>query len=145
MDKVNDKKTIVCGVEVTGDTAIFAVVKQNGETVDFIETKLKKLILKYYLDYNFLMNFIDTVKSFVNEEKIDVIVIKSRAMRGLAAGSGVTYKIDTLIQLAHEKVVFCSQQTLAKFAKTNQGSVPEGPLKYQHEAFRAGAHFLTKS
>ncbi len=145
MDEVNDIKAIVCGVEVKGNEAIFAVVKRNGETVDFIETKLKKLALKNHLEYNFLIDFIETVKSFVNEEKIDVIVIKSRALRGLAAGSGVTYKIDTLIQLAHKKVVFCSQQTLAKFAKTNQGSVPEGPLKYQHEAFRAGAHFLTKN
>jgi hypothetical protein len=134
---------IACGIDIKSKTANLVLVGMNANTPFHIQCQTKKLVLGEDKDTGAINDMLATIKSFSQENKVDIFAIKNRALSGMRSANGVTFKIETLFQLSKTPVVFVSAPTLAKFAKSNQGGLPVGVLVYQQDAYRVGAYHLT--
>jgi Protein of unknown function (DUF3010) len=135
----------VCGVEIKGKEAILVLVDVKSETSVQIKCETKKLQMVDHQDTKVIEDMLATIKAFAHEYKVEVFVIKSRALSGMMAGGGITFKIETVFQLSGTATAFVSPQTLAKFAKSNLGGIPSGLFAYQQDAYRAGAYYLANN
>lgn len=87
-------------------------------------------------DVQALLTLKSSIEAFAHNHNVETFVIKTRLGKGKLAAGGITFKIEALFQLSMTPVKFISPQTLAKFAKTNLGGVPEGVFEYQKDAYR---------
>lgn len=136
---------VVCGVEIKGKEAILVLVEIKSETTVQIKCETKKLQMVDHQDTKVIEDLLATIKAFAHEHAVEVFVVKSRAMAGMMAGGGITFKIETVFQLSGTPIAFVSAQTLAKFAKSNLGGIPDGLFGYQHDAYRVGAYHLANT
>lgn len=134
---------IVCGVEIKGKEAILVLVELQSDTTVQIPCETKKLQLVNHQDDKVIADFLATIKAFAHEHKVEKFVIKNRALSGMMSGGGITFKIETVIQLSGTPTFFVSAPTLAKFARSNAGGLPAGLLAYQRDAYRVGAYNLS--
>lgn len=130
---------VVCGVDIRGKEAILVLVGIDDDVAIHINCATKKLALLDDKDAKSLETLKTAISSFAQKHGVKEFVIKSRHSTGPRAAGGITFKIETLIQLSGTPVQFISPPTLAKFAKGNKGGVPAGLSRYQEDAFRAGA------
>lgn len=136
---------VVCGVEIKGKAAVLVLVKQGSDTTLHVKCQTKKLELGDHLDSKAIEDLLATIKAFAHQHQVDVFAIKSRALSGMRAAGGITFKIEALLQLSGTLTTFVSPPTLAKFAKSNLGGLPSGLLAYQQDAYRVGAYHLSKT
>ena len=136
---------IACGVDIKGKEAILALVQSGSEESRHIKNDVKRLSLKDDRDASSLAAMLSTIEAFASQNNVDIFVIKARQTTGQRAGGGVTFKIETLVQLSGTPTTFISAPTLAKFAKGNLGGVPNTVLAYQTDAYRAGSWHLSQA
>lgn len=136
----------VCGIKIEGSEALLAIVENDDEGgTKFVPCATKKIVLKDDKSSESLRAFTAAIKSFIDENSIEVICIKGRASRGKYAGGPVSFKIEALIQVSTEvEINFVTAQTLSRFKKGNYSGVPEGIAKYLHEPFSCAAYILEK-
>ncbi len=132
----------VCGLQIKASEAILIIVEEAAGAPALVECKTKRLILKNHEDSAELESFFQAVKSFIHENAIDVIAVKKRASSGAMASSGVTFKIETLFQLAHKNIAFISPQAISSFSKTNVGGIPSRVAAYQKDAYLSAGVYL---
>lgn len=132
----------VCGVEISGSEAAFAVVTVNDGDLAFIATGTKKLALGDDKDAAGIKAYLQAIKSFAHENNIDAFAIKARAQKGDRRGGAISFKIETLFQLSDCPVLLINPVALSNFGKKNIAGVPGGVLKYQEDAFRCAAYYL---
>ncbi|MEL3890455.1 DUF3010 family protein [Ferrovibrio sp. MS7] len=137
---------IVCGVELKGSEARLVLVSVNTDASPYhIGCNTKKLILGEDRNTDSIKTFLQAVKTFAHENRVDVFAIKSRAKAGAMSGGAISFKMETLFQLSDREIVFISPVTLAKFAKSNLGGIPTETLIYQKDAYLCGAYHLKKA
>lgn len=132
----------VCGLQIKASEAILVIVEEAAGAPSVVACKTKRLILKNHEDGAELESFLQAAKSFVHENAIEVIAVKKRAGSGAMASSGVTFKIETLFQLAHKNIAFISPQAISSFSKTNSGGIPGVVAAYQKDAYLAAGVYL---
>lgn len=135
---------MICGIEIKSNEAILVLVKDVNGMTDIVQNKIKRIALDPNHDHTQMRQFMATAESFFKENGVSAVVIKERADSGPAQASGITFKIEALIQLSHKDTVLVHGNTLRKFAKTNAGGIPAGAFAYQKDAYLAGAWLLKK-
>jgi hypothetical protein len=126
----------ICGIELKSNNAIFSVIQIENETINFINTKIKKLVLDNDESKNSLLKFQDDLDHFLHENKIRKIALKKRAKKGNFAGGAVTFKLEAIIQLnTVSEVQFVTPQAISKYSKSNEVELPEEINKYQEQAY----------
>lgn len=137
----------VCGIEISGSTANLVIVEKDAEGGPrIVPSETKKIILKDDRSKAALNAFKGAIESLIHENAINFVCIKERAKKGNFAGGPISFKIETLIQLAEGcEVEFISPQRLAKYEKTNYASAPAGTPVYLKTAFSCGAYLLSES
>lgn len=134
---------MICGIDIQSNEAVLVLVTAEDGAAQISPRPIKKLALSHHHDATQMRQFMAAVESFFKENHVNEVVIKERT-GGLAAASGITFKIEALIQLSHPSVSFVHGNTLRAFGKTNAGALPDGLLKYQREAYLAAAWKLTR-
>lgn len=134
----------ICGVTITGSEANLAIVSLDEQgSVQHHAAETRKIALADEKSVESLKAFGKAITSFAHEHGVDQFCIKAREHTGRMAGGGISFKIETLIQLFGGKDVhFVHPNTLNKFAKTNHGGVPAGLVGYLQDPFKAGAYHL---
>lgn len=134
----------ICGVVILGSDANLAIVSPDGAgSVQYHPCDTRRISLDNEKSTQSLEAFAKAIASFAHENEIDAFCVKERALTGRMAGGGVSFKIETLIQLRGGKdVYFVHPITLKKFAKSNHGGSPAGIQAYLEAAYRAGAYQL---
>ena len=126
----------ICGVEITGSNAIFAIVQVDNETFNHLNIETKKIGLRDDEDAINIKSFSALIESFVKDNHIDLVAIKKRNKQGTFSGGAVTFKIETIFQfLENCTVQLISPQTIAAAHKRHHFVIPDSLNKYQHEAF----------
>ncbi|WP_177235714.1 DUF3010 family protein [Ensifer sp. OV372] len=125
----------VCGLQIKASEAILVIVEEVAGAPALVACKTKRLVLKNHEDGAELESFLQAAKSFLHENAIEIIAVKKRAGSGAMASSGVTFKIETLFQLAHKNIAFISPQAIKSFSKSNAGGIPYGVAAYQKDAY----------
>ena len=132
----------ICGIEIKGSEAIFALVTPH---LEHVAVATKKLALDDDEDAASVKAFAANLAAFVKAQGITRMVIKKRSKKGEFAGGPTTFKIEGILQLLDDcDVQLLSPQTLNAQFKKHAFELPATLNKYQHEAFKAACAALLK-
>lgn len=132
----------ICGIEIKGSEAIFAVA---GPGLEHVALATKKIALEDDDEATHVKAFAAQLAGFVKSNGITRIAIKKRSKKGEFAGGPTTFKIEGIIQLLDDcEVQLLSPQTLNAQYKKHAFDLPASLNKYQHEAFKAACAALLK-
>ncbi|NBA97911.1 DUF3010 family protein [Pseudomonas sp. R5(2019)] len=135
----------ICGVEIKGSEAIFALATLSGKTPEHIGLTTKKIALEDDDQTINVKAFAAVLEAFVQANNIDRIAIKKRGKKGEFAGGPTTFKIEGIFQLlANCDVQLVSPQTISAQSKKLETALPASLNKYQHEAFKTACAVLLK-
>jgi len=136
---------IICGVEIKGSEAIFALATLQHGGIEHLPLAIKKIALEEDDESANVKAFATQIASFVRENGISHIVIKKRSKKGEFAGGPTTFKIETIFQLLSDcEVTLMSAQTINAQNKKHDFALPASLNKYQHEAYKAACSGLMK-
>lgn len=137
---------IICGVEIKGSEAIFALATRRNGDIEHLPLPTKKLALEDDDEAANVKAFSTQLAGFVRENGISHVVIKKRSKKGEFAGGPTTFKIETIFQLMSDcNVVLISPQTINAQNKKHTFALPDTLNKYQHEAYKAACAGVMKS
>ena len=132
----------LCGIEIKGSEAIFALVTPH---LEHVAVATKKLALDDDEDAASVKAFAANLAAFVKAQGITRMVIKKRSKKGEFAGGPTTFKIEGILQLLDDcDVQLLSPQTLNAQFKKHAFELPATLNKYQHEAFKVACAALLK-
>jgi hypothetical protein len=135
----------ICGVEIKGSEAIFAVATRASGVLEHLPLAVKKIALEDDDEAANVKAFAQKIITFVRENGIAHIAIKKRSKKGEFAGGPTTFKIETVFQLLDDcEVTLLSPQTLNAQFKKHAFDLPAALNKYQHEAYKAACSALLK-
>lgn len=135
----------ICGVEIKGSEAIFAVATRASGALEHLPLAIKKLALEDDDEAVNVKAFARQIAAFVRENGIAHIAIKKRSKKGEFAGGPTTFKIETIFQLLEDcDVTLLSPQTINAQFKKHSFELPAALNKYQHEAYKTACSALTK-
>jgi hypothetical protein len=135
----------VCGVEIKGSEALFAVATRASGALEHLPLATKKIALEDDDESANVKAFASRIVAFVRENGIQHIAIKKRSKKGEFAGGPTTFKIETIFQLLEDcEVTLLSPQTINAQFKKHNFELPAALNKYQHEAYKAACSALMK-
>ena len=76
----------ICGIELKSNNAIVSVIQLNDEKANFLNTKVKKIVLEDEENKSSLLKFQDEIDNYLEENKVEKIALKKRAKKGTFAG-----------------------------------------------------------
>lgn len=136
----------ICGIEIKGSEAIFAVATLQDRTPEHLTISTRKIALEDDDEAANVKAFAALVERFVKDNGIDRIAIKKRSKKGEFAGGPTTFKIEGVLQLLSDcQVALVSPQTVSAQSKKFDFALPASLNKYQHEAFKTACAVLLKT
>ena len=136
---------IICGVEIKGSEAIFALASRTGSGVTHVPLATRKLALADDDEAANVKAFATQITHFLRENGISHIAVKKRSKKGEFAGGPTTFKIEAVLQLIPDcDVVLISPQTINAQNRKHEFDMPGTLNKYQHEAFKTACAGLMK-
>ena len=135
----------ICGVEINGSDAIFAVADLvNGKLVH-VPTDTKRIALADDDDATNVRSFSELVAGFLRDHNLTEVVIKKRGKKGEYAGGPTTFKIEGVFQLLRDRNIdLIAAPTIAAQSRKHAFPDPETLNKYQTEAFRTACAALVQ-
>jgi len=126
----------ICGVELKGSEAIFALIDVVNEEISLVACQTRKIKFGYSAEQQSARLFYDAICSFILEHNIEQIGIKQRAPKGPFAGGPVTFKMEALFQLnPHVATQLFPGPTIAAATRRHDFQVPGQLNQYQAEAY----------
>ncbi|MFJ4141774.1 DUF3010 family protein [Pseudomonas sp. NPDC089734] len=136
---------IICGVEIKGSEALFALATRQNSGISHLPLAIKKIALEDDDESDNVKAFAAQVASFVRENGISHIAIKKRSKKGEFAGGPTTFKIETVFQLLADcSVTLVSPQTINAQHRKHDFALPDTLNKYQHEAYKTACASLMR-
>ena len=121
---------IVCGIDLDSKGASLVVLNENAEVVS--TTKIE------FADHELQQSLIDFSKDitkYLEDQEVELLVIKKRALKGKFVGSPLSFKMETLIQLTSFPIQFLTAAKLASDVKRKSLELPKGLFKYFGAAY----------
>jgi len=135
----------ICGIEIKGSEAIFALATLQDGTAQHLANTCKKIALDDDDEAANVKAFAAQVAAFVRDNGISRIAIKKRSKKGEFAGGPTTFKIEGVFQLLDNcEVTLLSPQTINAQNKKHSFDLPATLNKYQHEAYKTACAALLK-
>ena len=134
----------ICGIEIKGSEAIFAIASLQGDALQHVAIATKKIALEDDDEAANVKAFAAQVAAFVSENGISRLAIKKRSKKGEFAGGPTTFKIEGVFQLLDCEVTLLSPQTINAQNKKHNFELPNTLNKYQHEAYKTACSALLK-
>lgn len=136
---------IICGVEIKGSEAIFALATRMNSDIVHVPLSTRKLALEDDDESANVKAFAARIANFVQENGISHFAVKKRSKKGEFAGGPTTFKIEAVLQLMADcEVILISPQTINAQNRKNPFALPDTLNKYQHEAFKTACAGLMK-
>ena len=134
----------VCGISISGGSAIFVILDGTRDEFKVVETNPKKIELDDDNSQDQIKYFYKSVEDFFKQYQIQAVYIKKSNTSGKFSASSRAFKIEALIQMMSYKVNLIAPQTIAAFGKKNRIPVNEYDelFKYQNDAFKVGFYGL---
>lgn len=136
----------VCGIELKSNYTVLTLVDyESDDIIDYIDLKIKKIILENDEDKNSLLKYVDEINTFFNNNKVEKILIKKRSKKGAFSGGAISFKMEGLIQqYPNASVNLITSQSISSYEKKNCVSFPKELKKYQEQSFLTILSFLCK-
>lgn len=107
----------ICGIELKSGEARIVVLENTESIISIVETSVKKITLKNDDNQSEVLSFKNAILNFFKDYDIEKVAIKQRAQTGTFSGSGITFKMETLIQLYEKNVSIINAKTIASKTK----------------------------
>lgn len=143
---LESSEALVCGVDISARTAVVLIVTL-GPTGDPtpVASETRKLELADPESQDQVKSFKMAFETFLRGTNVRHVVIRKRTPTGTHAGSGLSFKLEGLIQMNDACVVsLLAPQTIASVLRRRPLAIPSGLLKYQEEAFKTAAAYLLR-
>lgn len=135
----------ICGVEIKGSDAVFALAKLDGGVISHVALNTKKISLADDDDAVNVKSFAALVEGFLRDNEIGHIAIKKRGKKGEYAGGPTTFKIEGILQLLRNcEVSLLAAPTIAAQDRKHNFRMPASLLKYQQDAYRTACAAIMK-
>jgi hypothetical protein len=136
----------VCGIELKSNYTVLTLVDYSSDDIiDYIDLKIKKIILEDDEDKNSVLKYVDEINTFFDDNKVEKILIKKRSKKGAFSGGAVSFKMEGLIQLYPNACVeLVSSQSISSYEKKNDISFPSNLKKYQEQSFLSILSYMYK-
>ena len=126
----------ICGVELKGSEAIFALIDVVNEEISLVACQTRKIKFGDTAEQRSTQKFYDAICGFILEHNVEQIGIKQRAPKGPFAGGPVTFKMEALFQLnPHAITQLFPGPTIAAATRRHDFKVPNQLNQYQAEAY----------
>ncbi|WP_339669430.1 DUF3010 family protein [Dasania marina] len=128
----------VCGVELTSSEAIICLLGQNKGVFEVAECRQRIFSLAKSDSTEAIRDFQFSFKKLMEDYKVDEIAIIERAPKGKLAGSAISFKFETAIQLIDMPVTLLNYSTIKEQLKLNRIAIDFNGLglkKFQQPAF----------
>ena len=103
----------ICGIDIKGSEAIFAVATQGAHGLEHVAIATKKIALDDDENAAHVKAFAASIAAFMGTHAITRIAIKKRSKKGEFAGGPTTFKIEGVFQLLDGvEVTLLSPQTI---------------------------------
>ncbi|MDY7559862.1 DUF3010 family protein [Pseudomonas sp. 10B1] len=136
----------ICGIEIKGSEAIFAVAILRDNTLEHLPLSTKKIALEDDEESSNVKAFAGLVKAFIRDNGIEHLAIKKRSKKGEFAGGPTTFKIEGILQLLDQcTVTLVSPQTVSSQHKKHDFKLAASLNKYQHESYKTACSALMKA
>ncbi|MDB6048800.1 MAG: hypothetical protein JWR17_1546 [Pseudomonas sp.] len=136
----------ICGIEIKGSEAIFAVATLRNNALEHMPVSTKKIALEDDDESGNVKAFAALVMAFVRDNGIEQLAIKKRSKKGEFAGGPTTFKIEGILQLLNDcNVILVSPQTVSAQHKKHDFALATSLNKYQHEAYKTACSALMKA
>lgn len=135
----------ICGVEIKGSEAIFALADHKANKFVHILLETKRIALADDDDAASVQSFAELVAGFLRDNKIASLAIKKRGKKGEFAGGPTTFKIEGVLQLMRNcDVQLIAPPTIASQDRKHSFPLPDTLNKYQHDAFRTACAAIAR-
>lgn len=126
----------ICGVELKGSEAIFALIDVVDAEISLIACPTRKIKFGDSAEQQSARLFYDAICGFIRDQHIEQIGIKQRAPKGPFAGGPVTFKMEALFQLnPHAVTQLFSGPTISAAMRRHDFQVPDQLNRYQADAY----------
>ena len=144
--KIRGKKMRVCGVELTGNEAVIAIMQFKNGLYDVPPVRTTKLKLNDPINTEPLKKFQFDFAQLMKDYQIDKVIIRERALKGKFAGHTLSFKIEGALQLMRDvEVQVISSDYIKKGLKQAQNTptaVELGLKKFQEQAMLTAFGYL---
>ncbi|RUO33354.1 DUF3010 family protein [Aliidiomarina soli] len=129
----------VCGVEIKSNEAIICLLNKEDGLFDIPDCRQVRFQLVKDQEADNMRHFQFTFAKFLQDYKVEQVVIRERAQKGKFAGAAVGFKIEAAIQLIENIDVSLLKATEQK-EKLKRNPIPvdfadTGLKKFQETAF----------
>lgn len=136
----------VCGVELTGNEAIIAIMQLKHGLYDVPPVRTTKLTLSDPINTEPLKKFQFDFLQLMKDYKIDKVVIRQRDLKGKFAGTALSFKIEGALQMMQGiDVIVVSGSYIKdglKQAQNTPSAVELGLKRFQEPAMLAAFGYL---
>lgn len=136
-----------CGVEIKSNEAIICLMNKDEGLFDLPDNRQVRFQLVKDGDAESMRKFQFTFAKFLQDYKVEQVVIKERPQRGKFAGAAIGFKIEAAIQLIENVEVYLMSATEQK-EKIKRNPMPvdfenTGLKKFQESAFTVAYAFMS--
>lgn len=131
---------LVCGIELTSHEAVVCLLDYSGGVFTVPDCRVRMYSLSKTVDTQGIRDFHASFKKLMEDYKIDEVVIIERPLKGKFAGSTLSFKLETAIQLIELPVTLLNSSDIKEQAKRNRMQVDFASLdlkKFQQPALNA--------
>lgn len=136
----------VCGVELTGNEAIIAIMQLKNGLYDVPKVRVAKLTLPDAINTDPLKKFQFEFAQLMKDYQVDTVVIRQRDLKGKYAGNPLSFKIEGALQLITElKVHVLSNHYIKEglsLAQVTPDVIDLGLKKFQNQAMLTAFAYL---
>lgn len=135
---------LVCGVELTAKEAVICLLGLKQGAFNVADCRTRQFALPKQFDTQDIRDFHFAFQKLMQDYGVDEVVIIERQPKGKFAGSAISFKLETAIQLQELPVTLIGHTTMKEQLKRNpvQADYEElGLKKFQLTAFQAAYAF----
>ncbi|MEL0660007.1 DUF3010 family protein [Psychromonas arctica] len=136
----------VCGVELTGNEAVIAIMQYKNGLYDVPPVRTTKLTLNDPINTEPLKKFQFDFAQLMKDYQIDKVIIRERALKGKFAGHTLSFKIEGALQLMQSvEVQVISSDYIKQGLKQAQNTptaIEVGLKKFQEQAMLTAFGYL---
>lgn len=110
---------LVCGIELTANEANICLLRYNTGAFNVLECRVRLFTLPKSADTEAIRHFHFSFNKLMEDYKVDEVVIIERPLKGKLAGSAISFKLETAIQLTPTPVTLINTSTMKEQTKRN--------------------------
>ena len=136
----------VCGVELTGNEAVIAIMQYKNGLYDVPPVRTTKVTLSDPINAQPLKKFQFDFAQLMKDYQVDKVIIRERALKGKFAGGTLSFKIEAALQLISDlEVLVITPDYIKQGLKNAQNSptaIELGLKKFQEQAMLTAFGYL---